>query len=371
MATLGPAIQLSQGPLFASPAAAQLFVSPLSPPLTTSYAPSSAFIASRFTTQNVMDASRRLQSVTAASNDGSLPVDSNSSLDSAPRTMPTPPLNSVPLPWTGRPATQAYALQMQQQQHQQQQNQQQQDQQGQQQQHQRQQQNPGRASSSSKRKRSEENSSGEETESAASLGLQTPFRCLTESKVNQGGNKRRRGDEEQTSPAASPSSSVDAEPDSSPTKNPEYATPREQGRNSELARSARLSRSSSRRLSSTHGDQVTLPYPSTPKRRLAPECVPDGLDRADFYTRTPPSLEDLRDFDYPWTDDEDRLLIDIVISKISMTDEQLVQCANQLGRAHPDQVGDRLRKLVNFGCIGLRHSLGYQSDRRKTLPGNF
>jgi hypothetical protein len=122
---------------------------------------------------------------------------------------------------------------------------------------------------------------------------------------------------------------------------------------------------------------------ATPKRRRhVPYELPLGLASTDFYslhsppvTQSPPSPARRMEFQFgpstdpdaplpsievteelaspaqPWTAEEDQHLLELVLQKISLSQQQWDECARQMGRS---QVGNRWHSLVGEGRVGLR-----------------
>ena len=126
---------------------------------------------------------------------------------------------------------------------------------------------------------------------------------------------------------------------------------------------------------------------ATPKRRRhVPYNMPLGLSSTDFYslhsppvTQSPPSPPRRQmDYDIPtgsrvnpdaplpsievteehtpsapqdWTPEEDQHLLELVLEKFSLSQQEWDECARQMGRSH---VGPRWQSLVGEGRVGLR-----------------
>ncbi|KAJ5947496.1 hypothetical protein N7466_000511 [Penicillium verhagenii] len=130
---------------------------------------------------------------------------------------------------------------------------------------------------------------------------------------------------------------------------------------------------------------------STPKRRRhAPYDLPLGLSSTDFYslhsppiTQSPPSpaqrLIDMRiqqssapinpdaplpsieveDASSPapsddWTAEEDQILMDLVLEKFRLSQQEWDECARRMGRSNQADLGQRWTSLVGEGRVGLR-----------------
>ena len=138
---------------------------------------------------------------------------------------------------------------------------------------------------------------------------------------------------------------------------------------------------------------------STPKRqRRIPTNIPFGLEPSDFYGlesqpriqssspqlsqlslcsgRTPraknqqgimeQSLGDQDDEDQ-WSDDDDRMLVDMVLDKLKLSRREWDECARALG-ADQKSLGKRWKYLLNEGQVGLKFRRGgwkpYRGDVR-------
>ncbi|CEJ60303.1 hypothetical protein PMG11_08881 [Penicillium brasilianum] len=129
---------------------------------------------------------------------------------------------------------------------------------------------------------------------------------------------------------------------------------------------------------------------STPKRRRhIPYELPLGLSSTDFYslhsppiTQSPPSparrampqvpetvaridpdavLPSIEEPDEPsktapeaWTEDEDQRLIEVVLEKFRLSQQEWDECARQVGRQNGADIGRRWHSLVGEGRVGLR-----------------
>jgi len=107
--------------------------------------------------------------------------------------------------------------------------------------------------------------------------------------------------------------------------------------------------------------------PSTPKRmRLAPEVLPRGLERSDFYGLHLQQLPQgqLENADNQaqegevverdeWSTEEDRILVELVLEKLKLTKSDWQDCARSLGK-DKYSVGKRWKSLMERGDIGLK-----------------
>jgi len=127
---------------------------------------------------------------------------------------------------------------------------------------------------------------------------------------------------------------------------------------------------------------------STPKRRRhAPYNLPLGLSSTDFYslhsppiTQSPPSPRHLIEERIPdfgprldpdtvlpsieepeepttstkWSSEEDQRLLELVLEKFSLSQQEWDECARQMGRTDHSDISRRWNALVGEGRIGLR-----------------
>lgn len=122
---------------------------------------------------------------------------------------------------------------------------------------------------------------------------------------------------------------------------------------------------------------------STPKRRrIIPLELPPGLQACDFEAlvdtypsakETLPQKEDdeidmpmseaendamqVERSDASWSDSDDRMLVETVLSKLKLSSREWNDCATQLGKDQ-DSLGRRWRSLLGGGNIGLRRGSG-------------
>lgn len=132
--------------------------------------------------------------------------------------------------------------------------------------------------------------------------------------------------------------------------------------------------------------------PSTPKRvRVVPEILPLGLDRRDFEllheshqyssenalginTNPPGSIQrepnsvkmpskgeqengELDDMGIDWSNEEDRVLVEMVLQKLKLTKNDWHDCARTLGRDSA-VIGRRWKSLLGNGEVGLKGRTG-------------
>jgi hypothetical protein len=106
------------------------------------------------------------------------------------------------------------------------------------------------------------------------------------------------------------------------------------------------------------------PRPSTPKRmRLAPEALPLGLERKDFHALhlqqvvAEGNVLDVEDESgeggEEWSDEDDRLLVELVLEKLKLTKSEWQDCARSLGKDR-GSVGRRWKSLMAVGEVGLK-----------------
>ncbi|KAL2154156.1 hypothetical protein VTH82DRAFT_2832 [Thermothelomyces myriococcoides] len=130
-------------------------------------------------------------------------------------------------------------------------------------------------------------------------------------------------------------------------------------------------------------DPVTLPH--TPKRsRIAPEIIPLGLERADYHSlHSSFSSSDNNDNDTvdshnnhnghppqdyypgtdvvveadgePWSTEDDRILVELVLEKLKLTKSDWQDCARSLGKDR-GSVGRRWKSLMSNGDVGLKRA---------------
>lgn len=121
--------------------------------------------------------------------------------------------------------------------------------------------------------------------------------------------------------------------------------------------------------------------PSTPKRqRIAPEVLPMGLERGDFHSlhlqQVPePHPQSQSQMQYPvldnsavieeWSDEDDRLLVELVLEKLKLTKSDWQDCARSLGKDR-SSVGRRWKSLMNSGDVGLK-----SRPRRARIHGTW
>jgi len=118
--------------------------------------------------------------------------------------------------------------------------------------------------------------------------------------------------------------------------------------------------------------------PLTPKRaRIAPEALPLGLGRSDYHELHTADglLEDdnqIRGTDVvleadgePWSLEDDRILVELVLEKLKLTKSDWQDCARSLGKDR-GSVGRRWKSLMINGDVGLK-----RSSRRSRIHGTW
>ncbi|KAK3906847.1 hypothetical protein C8A05DRAFT_29277 [Staphylotrichum tortipilum] len=104
--------------------------------------------------------------------------------------------------------------------------------------------------------------------------------------------------------------------------------------------------------------------PHTPKRsRIAPEVLPLGLERSDYHHLNPeragPAAEgagtdvEIEADGEPWSTEEDRMLVELVLEKLKLTKSDWQDCARSLGKDR-SSVGRRWKSLMVNGDVGLK-----------------
>lgn len=132
--------------------------------------------------------------------------------------------------------------------------------------------------------------------------------------------------------------------------------------------------------------------PRTPKRsRAVPELMPLGLVREDFERlhdvhqyrseegevdalgimggsvgETSGVLGEGEGDDGEWTDEEDRVLVELVLQKLRLSRREWMDCAKMVGRDR-GSVGRRWKSLVGGGEVGLKR----RGRERGELPGTW
>lgn len=128
----------------------------------------------------------------------------------------------------------------------------------------------------------------------------------------------------------------------------------------------------------------------TPKRRrVVPLELPPGLKASDFEALSvnsilpqtqsnrpvpmqidmPPESNSshLPDTDMAWTDADDRLLVETVLSKMNFSSLEWNECARKLGK-DKDSLGERWRMLLCEGNVGLRRGSGRSARPDLDIP---
>lgn len=123
-------------------------------------------------------------------------------------------------------------------------------------------------------------------------------------------------------------------------------------------------------LDSSEGEQDEermFAQPATPKRaRIAPELLPLGLDRSDFHQLhllDDPSGEahtegedvEVEADGENWTQEDDRILVELVLEKLKLSKTDWQDCARSLGKDR-GSIGRRWKTLMGAGDVGLKVS---------------
>ncbi|WQF78244.1 Putative SANT/Myb domain-containing protein [Colletotrichum destructivum] len=120
--------------------------------------------------------------------------------------------------------------------------------------------------------------------------------------------------------------------------------------------------------------------PSTPKRaRIAPEAIPLGLERSDYHTlhllnggestnmknteETQGSSVEVEADGEPWSAEEDRILVELVLEKLKLSKTEWQDCARSLGKDR-NCLSRRWKSLMLQGDVGLK-------SRRTKLHGTW
>ncbi|KAK2032604.1 hypothetical protein LX32DRAFT_636143 [Colletotrichum zoysiae] len=124
--------------------------------------------------------------------------------------------------------------------------------------------------------------------------------------------------------------------------------------------------------------------PATPKRaRIAPEIIPLGLGRSDYHTlhllnggdgvngnnteeEQGTNVEVEADGE-PWSAEEDRILVELVLEKLQLSKTEWQDCARSLGKDR-NCLSRRWKSLMLQGEVGLK---GRRSSRRTKLHGTW
>ncbi|KAJ4379933.1 hypothetical protein N0V85_008823 [Neurospora sp. IMI 360204] len=120
--------------------------------------------------------------------------------------------------------------------------------------------------------------------------------------------------------------------------------------------------------------------PQTPPRsRIAPEVIPLGLGRSDYHAlhaddaknerqqATAPGTDVVVEADgEPWSSEEDRILVELVLDKLKLTKSDWQDCARSMGKDRKS-VGTRWKSLMVNGDVGLKS----KSSRRSGIHGTW
>lgn len=93
----------------------------------------------------------------------------------------------------------------------------------------------------------------------------------------------------------------------------------------------------------------------TPRRRREPQDI--EMPTTEDTQSIPPSRS--QDTRYSWTKNDDRLLVETVLSKLNLSSREWNDCAMRLGKDE-DSLGRRWRLLLGKGNVGLRRGSGRQ-----------
>ncbi|KAK6226751.1 hypothetical protein QIS74_00306 [Colletotrichum tabaci] len=133
-----------------------------------------------------------------------------------------------------------------------------------------------------------------------------------------------------------------------------------------------------------HIDSQVPSSPSTPKRaRIAPEVIPLGLERSDYHTlhllnggegtnmktteEAQGSSVEVEADGEPWSAEEDRILVELVLEKLKLSKTEWQDCARSLGKDR-NCLSRRWKSLMLQGDVGLK---GRRSSRRTKLHGTW
>ncbi|KAK1837314.1 hypothetical protein QBC39DRAFT_377587 [Podospora conica] len=151
---------------------------------------------------------------------------------------------------------------------------------------------------------------------------------------------------------------------------------RDDGEGSETEFSAAAPQEEERGMMMAEEEEVARP--TTPKRaRVAPEVIPLGLERSDYHELHRDGVfgEEERRAEgtgvvveadgEPWSTEEDRILVELVLEKLKLSKEEWQDCARSLGKDR-SSVGRRWKSLMIAGDVGLK-----RSSRRSKLHGTW
>jgi hypothetical protein len=79
--------------------------------------------------------------------------------------------------------------------------------------------------------------------------------------------------------------------------------------------------------------------------RIDPDAVLPSIEEPDEPAKTAPEA---------WTEDEDQRLIEVVLEKFRLSQQEWDECARQVGRRNGADIGRRWHSLVGEGRVGLR-----------------
>lgn len=121
--------------------------------------------------------------------------------------------------------------------------------------------------------------------------------------------------------------------------------------------------------------------PQTPPRsRIAPEVLPLGLDRSDYHALAADNANERQQQataagtnvvveadGEPWSSEEDRILVELVLDKLKLTKTDWQDCARSMGKDRKS-VGTRWKSLMVNGDVGLKSK---NSNRRSGIHGTW
>lgn len=99
-------------------------------------------------------------------------------------------------------------------------------------------------------------------------------------------------------------------------------------------------------------DDEQIDEPTTPKRaRIAPEQLPLGLERLDFHNAQDDTTIDACG---EWTEEDDRVLVEVVLEKLRLTKNEWAECARSIGKGDKNDVARRWKSLMLGGEVGIK-----------------
>ena len=88
-----------------------------------------------------------------------------------------------------------------------------------------------------------------------------------------------------------------------------------------------------------------MPSVQEPVARIDPDAVLPSIEEPD---------EPCEASSADWTADEDQRLIEVVLEKFRLSQQEWDECARQVGRPNGADIGRRWHSLVGEGRVGLR-----------------